>query len=282
MPRSLQDVLRAGQERSRANAPRVLQTRLEREEEIREENRRIRNAKNLPELGKEAKHAANRLWEESKNEVDFVRGARDCFAEREDLWKQVEGMDALRETNNVYKHLYNDLFVRHEGIVGRLMYTLNEAKLKERIFMSNANEARMKGDMEAALDFEKSRIMARNEIQNLNYIMYGIEDMPPEPQAGEQLDQERLAAWGSNRLMAMRRNLERTQAEERMYQLEADEARRMGQVERERTAEANLHAAQAKANALQRFIKDAEDRETREGRERPYQNEGEEVGKVGW
>ena len=41
MPRSLQDVLRAGAEHSRANAPRVLQTRLEREEEIREENRRI-------------------------------------------------------------------------------------------------------------------------------------------------------------------------------------------------------------------------------------------------
>jgi len=120
----------------------------------------------------------------------------------------------------------------------------------------------VKGDMEAALDFEKRRIMARNEVRNLNYIMYGQEDPQLKPQAREQFDQERLAAWGRNRIMGMRINLERTQAEERMYQLEADEARRMGQVERERTAEANLHTAQAKANALQRFIKDAEDRET--------------------
>jgi hypothetical protein len=35
----------------------------------------------------------------------------------------------------------------------------------------------------------------------------------------------------------------------------------MGQVERERTSEAKLRDAQAKANTLQRFIKDAEDRE---------------------
>ena len=176
MPRSLQDVLRAGAERSRADAPREIQTVLEREEEIREENRRIRNAKDFPELGREAKHAWNRLWEETRNEVDFVRGARDCFAEREDLWRQVEGMDALRDTSDLYKHLYNDLVVRYEGILSRAMYTQNQEKLKERIFRNNANEARMKGDMEAALDFEKRRIMARNEIQNLNYIMYGQED----------------------------------------------------------------------------------------------------------
>ena len=113
MPRSLQDVLRAGAERSRANAPREIQTRLEREEEMREENRRIRYAKDLPEMAKAAKHAWNRSWEEAKNDVDMKRNARDCYAEREDLWRQVEGMDALRETSNVYKHLYNDLLVRH-------------------------------------------------------------------------------------------------------------------------------------------------------------------------
>ena len=246
MPRSLQDVLRAGAERSRANAPREIQTRLEREEEIREENRRIRYAKDLPEMGRNVKHAWNRLWEETKNEADMVRGARDCYAEREDLWKRVEGMDALRETSRVYKQMYNDLLERHEGIVGRLMYTQNQEKLKERIFTSNANEARAKGDMEAALDFEKRRIMARNEIQGYNYIMYGLADLPPED--GEAQAEERLAGSRRNRLMGMRRNLERTQAEERLYQLEADEAK--------------LHAAQAKANTLQRFIKDAEDRET--------------------
>ena len=213
-------------------------------------------------MGRNVKHAWNRLWEETRNEVDFVRGARDCFAEREDLWKQVEGMEALRETSDVFKHLYNDLLVRHEGIVARLMYAQNQEKLKERIFTGSANEARAMGNMKDALHYEERRIVARNEIQNLNYILYGQEDPSLEPQAGERLDQERLADWGSNRLMGMRRNLERTQAEERMYQLEADEARRIGQVERERTAEANLHAAQAKANALQRFIKDAEDRET--------------------
>ena len=176
MPRSLQDVLRAGVERSRANAPRVIQTQMEREEEMRESARRIVHAKNWKERANEAKHAWNRLWEETRNEVDFVQGARDCFAEREDLWRQVEGMDALRDTSDLYKHLYNDLVVRYEGILSRAMYTQNQEKLKERIFRNNANEARMKGDMEAALDFEKSRIMARNEIQNLNYIMYGQED----------------------------------------------------------------------------------------------------------
>jgi hypothetical protein len=196
MPRSLQDVLRAGAERSRADAPREIQTVLEREEEIREENRRIRNAKDFPELGREAKHAWNRLWEETRNEVDFARGARDCFAEREDLWKQVQGMDALRETSNVYKHLYNDLLVRHEGIVGRLMYTQNQEKVKERIFTGSANEARLKGDMEAALHYEERRIMARNEIQAYNYIMYGIEDMPPEYPAEERPYQNEGAEVG--------------------------------------------------------------------------------------
>ena len=283
MPRSLQDVLRAGMERSRANAPRVIQTQMERAEEMREENRRIRNAKDFPEMAKAAKHAWNRSWEEAKNDVDMKRNARDCFAEREDLWRQVEGMEALRETSNVYKHLYNDLLTRHRGVMDRLEQSLDMEKKKERIFTGSANEARVKGDMEDALRYEERRIMARNEIQNLNYIMYGQEDPQLKPQAREQFDQERLAAWGRNRIMGMRINLERTQAEERMYQLEADEARRMGQVERERTAEANLHAAQAKANALQRFIKDAEDRETdHRAEERPYQNEGEEVGKVGW
>jgi hypothetical protein len=104
MPRSLQDVLRAGQARSRANAPRVLQTRLEREEEIREQARRMVHAKDFKEGAKEFKHAMQRNWEEAKNEVDIHQGARDCFAEREDLWKQVEGMEALRETNNHLRH----------------------------------------------------------------------------------------------------------------------------------------------------------------------------------
>ena len=53
---------------------------------------------------KEAKHVWNRNWEEAKNEVDMKRNARDCYAEREDLWKQVEGMEALRETNNHLRH----------------------------------------------------------------------------------------------------------------------------------------------------------------------------------
>ena len=103
MPRSLQDVLRAGQARSRANAPRVLQTRMERDEEIREQARRIAHAKNFKEGAKEVKHALQRDWEETKNEFDMRQGARDCFAEREDLWRQVEGMDALRETNDHLK-----------------------------------------------------------------------------------------------------------------------------------------------------------------------------------
>ena len=180
MSRSLQDVLRAGQARSRANAPRVLQTRLEREEEIREENRRIARARNLPEMGREIKHAATRLWEETGNEADFVRGARDCFAEREDLWRQVEGMEALRETSNVYKQMYEDLLERHEQIVGRLMYRQNQAKLKERIFMSNANEARVKGDMEAAEDFGVKVLQVLDEIQGYDYIMYGLDHLPPE------------------------------------------------------------------------------------------------------
>ncbi len=180
MPRSLQDVLRAGVERSRANAPRVIQTQMERAEEMREENRRIRNAKDFPEMAKAAKHAWNRSWEEAKNDVDMKRNARDCYAEREDLWRQVEGMEALRETSNLYKHLYDDLFERHAGIVGRLMYTRDQAKLKERIFMSSANEARMKGDMEAADDFGVKVLKVLDEIQNLNYIMYGQEDPPPE------------------------------------------------------------------------------------------------------
>ena len=291
MPRSLQDVLRAGAERSRANAPRVIQTRLEREEEIREENRRFRNATSIPEAAKEVKHAWNRLWEETHNEVDFVRGARDCFAEREDLWKQVKGMEALRETSLVYKKLYNDLQEKHVGILGRLMYSQNEEKLKERIFAGNANEARLKGDMDAALDFEKRRIMARNEIQNLDYIMYGGAnryEATPEPQAGERRNQLMGMQLGAdsrrNQLMGMRRNLEQTQAEERLYQLEADEARQMGQVERERTSEAKLREAQAKAKTLQRFIEvaEAEDRERTQAEERPYENEGAEVGKVGW
>jgi hypothetical protein len=254
MPRSLQDVLRAGAERSRANAPREIQTRLEREEEMREEHRRIVHAKDFPEMGREAKHAWNRLWEETKNEADMHQGARDCFAEREDLWTRVEGMEALRETSHIYKQMYEDLLERHEQIVDRLMHSQNQEKLKERIFGNNANEARVKGDTEAALDFEKRRIMARNEVQMYNYIMHGSPFLPPEhdaAQAGGRLD----------RLMGMWRNLERTQAEARLYQLEANEARQMGQVERERTSEAKLRDAQAKANTLQRFIKDAEDRE---------------------
>jgi len=259
MPRSLRDVLRAGAEHSRANAPRVLQTRLERDEEMREQARRIVHARNLKEGANEVKHAMQRNWEEAKNEVDMRQGARDCYAEREDLWRQVEGMEALRETSNLYKHLYNDLQERHEGILGRLMYSQNQEKLKERIFTSNANEARAKGDMEAAEDFNERMLKARDAIQMFDYIMYGSAHLPPEPQAGPRLDQERLAGWGRNRLMGMQRNLERTQAEERMYQLEADEARKMGQVERERTAEAKLREAQAKANTLQRFIKEAED-----------------------
>jgi hypothetical protein len=123
------------------------------------------------------------LWEETKNEVDMHQGARDCFAEREDLWRQVEGMDALRDTSDLYKHLYNDLRERHEGILSRLMYTQNLEKRKERIYTSNANEARVKGDMEAALDFEKRRIMARNEVQAYNYIMYGSAHLPPDDEA---------------------------------------------------------------------------------------------------
>lgn len=190
MPRSLQDVLRAGAERSRANAPREIQTRLEREEEIREENRRIRYAKDLPEMGRNVKHAWNRLWEETKNEADFVRGARDCYAEREDLWKQVKGMEALRETSRIFEGMYDDLLERHKGVMDRLEHSQNQEKLKERIFMGNANEARARGDMEAALDFEKRRIMARDAIQHLDYIMYGLADLPPED--GE-TDDEALA-----------------------------------------------------------------------------------------
>ena len=210
MPRSLQDVLRAGQERSRANAPRVIQTQMEREEEMRESARRIVHAKNWKERANEAKHAWNRNWEEARNQVDMKDGARDCFAEREDLWRQVEGMEALRETSNVYKHLYNDLLERHEGIVGRLMYSQNQEKLKERIFMGNANEARAMGNMEDAEDFEERRIRARDAIQKFNYIIYGFAGMPPEPQAGERLERER------------------TQAEERPYQNEGAEVGKVG------------------------------------------------------
>jgi len=179
MPRSLQDVLRAGAERSRANAPREIQTRLEREEEIREENRRIRYAKDLPEMAKEVKHAWNRGWEETKNEADMRQGARDCFAEREDLWKRVEGMEALRETSHIYKQMYEDLLERHKGVMDRLEHSLDVEKMKERIFMGNANEARARGDMEDALDFEKRRIRARDAIQHIDYIMYGLADLPP-------------------------------------------------------------------------------------------------------
>ena len=60
------------------------------------------------------------------------------------------------------------------------MYTQNQEKLKERILMGNANEARAKGDMEDAEDFEERRIRARDAIQMFNYIMYGQEDPPPE------------------------------------------------------------------------------------------------------
>ncbi|MBD40285.1 MAG: hypothetical protein CMB11_09455 [Euryarchaeota archaeon] len=233
MPRSLQDVLRAGAEHSRANAPRVLQTRLEREEEIREENRRIRNARNIPEAAKEVKHAWNRLWEETGNEVDFVRGARDCYAEREDLWRQVEGMDALRETSNVYKKLYEDLLKRHRGILGRLESLQNDEELKARVFKSNANEAQAMGNMEDAEDFNERMLKANDMIQMFNYIMYRsayLPPEPPEPQAGERLDQERLEGMRRNQERAMQRNADR--------------------------------------------VRDME--------ERPYQNEGEEVGKVGW
>ena len=180
MPRSLQDVLRAGAERSRANAPREIQTVLEREEEIREENRRIARARNLPEMGREIKHAAKRLWEESKNEGDFVRGARDCFAEREDLWRQVEGMDALRETSRIFEGMYDDLLKRHKGVMDRLEHSLDMQKIKERTFMENANRARARGDMKDAEDFEERRIRAGDEIQRLDYIMHGFSyHVPP-------------------------------------------------------------------------------------------------------
>jgi vacuolar-type H+-ATPase subunit I/STV1 len=76
---------------------------MEREEEMRESARRIVHAKNWKERANEAKHAWNRNWEEARNQVDMKDGARDCFAEREDLWRQVEGMDALRETNDHLK-----------------------------------------------------------------------------------------------------------------------------------------------------------------------------------
>ena len=174
MPRSLQDVLRAGAERSRANAPREIQTRLEREEEIREENRRIVYAKDLPEMGRSVKHAWNRGWEETKNEADMARGARDCYAEREDLWKRVEGMEALRETSHLYKQMYSDLLERHKGVMDRLERdNLDVEKKKEGIFMRLANEARAKGDKKASLDFEKRRIEARNAIRWYDYVMYG-------------------------------------------------------------------------------------------------------------
>ena len=179
MPRSLQDVLRAGAERSRANAPRVIQTRMERDEEMREQALRMRNAKNLKELGKEAKHVWNRNWEEAKNEVDMKDGARDCFAEREDLWRQVEGMDALRETSRIFEGMYDDLLKRHKGVMDRLEYSLDMQKIKERTFMENANRARARGDMKDAEDFEERRMRAGDEIQRLDYIMHGYAHLPP-------------------------------------------------------------------------------------------------------
>ena len=173
MPRSLQDVLRAGAERSRANAPREIQTRLEREEEIREENRRIRYAKDLPEMGRNVKHAWNRLWEETKNEADMKQNARDCYAEREDLWKQVEAMDAIRETSHIYERIYNELLERHEQIMNRLKDSLEVEKMKERLFIRNADEARADGDLEAAEDQDMRLAKVRNEIQWYDYVMYG-------------------------------------------------------------------------------------------------------------
>jgi len=66
--------------------------------------RRLVRAKDFPERATELKHIVKRSWEEAKNEADMRQGARDCYAEREDLWKQVEGMEALRETNNHLRH----------------------------------------------------------------------------------------------------------------------------------------------------------------------------------
>ena len=101
--------------------------------------------------------------------------------------------------------------------MGRLMYSQNQEKLKVRIFMGNANEARAMGNMEDAEDFEERRIRARDEIQKFNYIIYGFAGMPPEPapmppepQAGERLERER------------------TQAEERPYQNEGAEVGKVG------------------------------------------------------
>ena len=165
MSRSLQDILRAGAEHSRANAP---------------------------------------------------RGARDCFAEREDLRRQVEGMDALRETSNVYKQMYEELLERHKGVMDRLEYSLDVEKKKMRMCMSNANEARAKGDREQEEYFEKCRIQARSAIQELNYVKHGHDQLPPEdgePQAGERLNQERLAGWRRNELLGRLIRLKRAQAE---------------------------------------------------------------------
>jgi hypothetical protein len=138
------------------------------------------HARNLPEWAKEAKHAVRRTWEEVQNEVDMRVGARDCFAEREDLWRRVEGMDALLEANHTWERLYKDVHEQYKGVIGRLKGDLASQERRERLLLDNLNDARANGDTENVNYYEVHLHNAREEIRRYNYYLYGVGPSAPE------------------------------------------------------------------------------------------------------